>query len=778
MQKSAINRQRGSVIVSVVVSLFVGLILLGGVQLGYYFHIKRELQNTADLAVLSGVQLLQDGGNAVEGCDKAIAAARANAKQNFNALAGYTDEQLPIKCGTWSAAHEAPKHFAAEVVASDGTYNALHFTITYNALPFLPFSSASTMTVEAIAKKSFQPMAAFSVGPQLLRLDDGLLTNALTVIGVDLGDTTLLDYKGLANVMITPAGLLDALEVKIPANLTVGGLQSLVSGELGVTALVDVLETSIGVADGRGLLSLDQLNLLNSIKAGLEPLALNLQLFSDTAGNGLFALIETPTEKIGAALNTEVSLGSIVDLMLGVATQGNALALGGEDGKLIDLGILKVDAKLSVIEPPSIGIGGKGTTAYSSNIRLFAHVCIDLGANCQAAGATSSSGILGRLLGSLIELKIDLPIVIELVNGKGTLGQMCHKVDAQGRKAAEITVDTHVGDICVGAFDLTATKTDPKYPFSGTMSCVDKLTADSPAFKHPILSLKLLGTNLASLETALPIKALATQESQDFFFHDLISDPASDPADPEKVIEKINENIKSNTKWMPASGNNLSVGTTVKGLVDAVLAALIGESLTKSGDVSSLGPQVAEKIWNDAKAEKGCAVDGSNGRDCRKSILELAKSNISAGLSGLQGFLGNILGSTLGLLGDLLTLDIVGVLGNLGGLLGGVLGGVGELLVGDGCTHGGLGELFGQTGNEAGCKSLLANSTSLSGTTDGQPNVLLVVLGLVTNLLQGPLDSLGNELLSPLLNALGLKVGQVETTLISLDCNNAAQLVY
>ncbi|NLN66626.1 MAG: hypothetical protein GX143_00465 [Alcaligenaceae bacterium] len=764
MKKSAINRQRGSIILPVVVSLLVGVLLLGGVQLGYYFFMKRELQNTADLAVLSGVQLLQDGASVEDGCNKAITAARANARQNFARHDELIDAQLSVVCGNWSESHAAPRHFAATVDA-DGFYNALYLSITYDALPFMPFSSEARIAVEAIAKKDFLPTAAFSVGPQLLRLNDGLLTNTLAAIGVNLDNTSVLDYKGLANVMITPAGLLEALGVEVPANLTVGDLQKLVSGEIGVKALVDVLETSIGVADGRGLLSVDQLNLLSLIKGGLAPLDLSLQLFSDATENGLFALIETPSEKINAALNTEVSLGSIVDLMLGVATQGNALALGGEDGKLIDLGILRVEAKLAVIEPPSIGIGGTGTTAYSSNIRLFARVCLDLNGACQSnAGGTNSSSLLGNLLGSLIQLKIDLPLVVELVNGKGTLGNMCHKTDEQGRKAAEIFVETSVGDICVGAFDLTANKTDPTYPFSGTMSCVDKLTANPSIanFNHPILSLKVLNTDLVSLKTSLPIKALSTEDSQNFFFHD----PRTEP-----------QNIAQNTKWMPASGNGLSVGTTVKGLVDAVLAALVGDSLVNSGELQTgIGRQVADKIWNDAKAVKGCSVSD---RDCRKSILELANSNISSGLNGLKGFLGNVLDSTLGLVGDLLTLDLVGVLGNLGDLLGGVLGGVGELLAGDGCTHGGiLGELFGQTGNEAGCKDLLAKSPALSGTTNGQPNALLVILGLVTNLLQGPLDALGSQLLNPLLNALGVNLGQVETTLISLNCNDAAKLVY
>lgn len=780
MKKSAINHQRGSVVLPFVVSLLVGLILLGGVQLGYYFYMKRELQNTADLAALSGVQLLSEGTSASDACNKAKEAATANAIQNFSRHDGLNEEDgsLVFQCGTWNSSLPTPKHFESKVDAQ-GNYNALQATITYDALPFLPFSSKAVIGVEAIAKIDVQPTAAFSVGPQLLRLDNGVLTNLLKTVGLDLTETQLLSYRGLATVKVTPAGLLKNLGIEVPVDLTVGSFQELLSGEVGVKALVDVLDASIAVADQRGLLTLDQLGVLNLFRTRFDPLALELQLFSDNVQNGLFALIETPSEKINAALNTEVSLGSILDVMLGVATNEHALEIGGVDPVLDLLDLLRVEVKARVIEQPSIGIGGVGTTAHSSNIRLYARVCLDTGGECQGINNQSggSLSLLGGLLESLIKLKIDLPLVIELVNGTGELKNMCHATDAEGRNAADIQVTTTAGDVCVGAFDVQADEGSLKHPFSTRQSCVMKLQENPSDFKHPILELNLLGVPLAKLDTSLAIPVFQTPPPSPvppdprFYFHD----PKIEP-----------ENIDLNTKLLPEGGNILNVGTTVKRLVDALLAALLGDSLGRSSGLpSNIGEKVAEQIWNDAKKQKAAQklADGGckdvTNRDCRKKILELAQSKIQAGLSGLQGFLGGLIGGTLGLLGDVLTLNIIGVLNNLGGVLGTVLGGVGELLVGDGCTHGGvLGELFGQTGNEAGCKRLLSESSSLSGQSEGQPNALLVVLGLVTNLLQGPLDALSSQLLSPLLDALGLKIGQVETTLISLDCNSTAQLVY
>lgn len=742
MKKSAINRQRGSIILPVVVSLLVGVLLLGGVQLGYYFFMKRELQNTADLAVLSGVQLLQDGASVEDGCNKAITAARANARQNFARHDELIDAQLSVVCGNWSESHAAPRHFAATVDA-DGFYNALYLSITYDALPFMPFSSEARIAVEAIAKKDFLPTAAFSVGPQLLRLNDGLLTNTLAAIGVNLDNTSVLDYKGLANVMITPAGLLEALGVEVPANLTVGDLQKLVSGEIGVKALVDVLETSIGVADGRGLLSVDQLNLLSLIKGGLAPLDLSLQLFSDATENGLFALIETPSEKINAALNTEVSLGSIVDLMLGVATQGNALALGGEDGKLIDLGILRVEAKLAVIEPPSIGIGGTGTKAHSANIRLFLRACLNL-AGCKPISEQGSSSLLG-----LLGLKLDLPIVVELVNGTGTLGNMCHKTDPDGRQAAEITVETHVGDVCVGKFEPLSPDDDLN-PFSFTKSCVKKMEEFPEKYQHELLKVELLGMKLVDLKTALKIPVLATEEKKDFYFHN----PKFEP-----------ENIKNNTKWMPEAGNSLLVGTTIDKLVAELLNGLLGSgSFSNSGSAGSIEKNMANDIWARARQTHGLAPGASCNAGCREAVYDIALEEIRSGVRSLGGLIGNLIEGLGETLGGLLTLNI-----------GGALEGVGKVVFGNGCYTGLLGLLPG--GTENGCKDNLSDILAKKDGS-GPSNALLFVLGLVTDLLKGPLDALGSQLLNPLLNALGLKVGQVETTLISLDCNDAAQLVY
>src|SRR3546814_8378229 len=59
-------RQRGSIAVSTVFAVLIGLVVLLSAQIGYLFYMKRELQKAADLAALSAVQVLAPSGAAAD----------------------------------------------------------------------------------------------------------------------------------------------------------------------------------------------------------------------------------------------------------------------------------------------------------------------------------------------------------------------------------------------------------------------------------------------------------------------------------------------------------------------------------------------------------------------------------------------------------------------------------------------------------------------------------------------------------------------------------------
>ncbi|MGJ7583339.1 hypothetical protein ACSFA3_24575, partial [Variovorax sp. RHLX14] len=119
------------------------------------------------------------------------------------------------------------------------------------------------------------------------------------------------------------------------------------------------------------------------------------------------------------------------------------------------LSLAKVTTKVTVIEPPSIAIGGIGAKAYNAQVRTFIHV-------------TTDAGLLGSLLAPL--LKLDLPIVLDAVTGIGTLVDMCTPALQQpttGKDRAKFQVTSKIANVWVGQIatsDLFSKSTVCSYP--------------------------------------------------------------------------------------------------------------------------------------------------------------------------------------------------------------------------------------------------------------------------------------------------------------------------
>lgn len=157
--------------------------------------------------------------------------------------------------------------------------------------------------------------------------------------------------------------------------------------------------------------------------------------------------------------------------------------------------------------------------------------------------------------------------------------------------------------------------------------------------------------------------------------------------------------------------------------------------------------------------------------------MEDIQEDITNAANGLGGFLGGLVGDTLGIVSNLLTLDVLGLLQGVGDLVGGLLGAVGDLLGGliGGCTA-----LIGS--NDNACISKIASDLqgSASGGSSGPvPNAIIALVGFIFQILQPILDSVGNAILMPLLrDALGLNLGEIDVHLRTLDCQAQASLVY
>ncbi|WP_382325279.1 TadG family pilus assembly protein [Hydrogenophaga sp. UC242_53] len=242
------RRQSGSIVINTAIALSLIVIALVGTELGYLFFMKRELQKTADLAAIAGASAVLPAD-----CTAARAAALTNAGQN---LAGFTPV---VACGRWDPAQGTERHFTAGQTA----FNAMHVVIEGTPPPLLAFFPGErSLRAEAIAAAT-DPLASFSVGSTLLRTGDSVLGDLLKGIGLDLTGTSLVGYDGLAQVQITPAGLLQALGIPVATDIGVGELNTLLAAE---TVQLGPLLNAIVTAGGQDTLLASNAALLNAVR--------------------------------------------------------------------------------------------------------------------------------------------------------------------------------------------------------------------------------------------------------------------------------------------------------------------------------------------------------------------------------------------------------------------------------------------------------------------------------------------------------------------------------
>lgn len=744
------RNQRGSILVMTAGVVLVALALLGALQVGYTYYMKRNLQNAADMASLSGAQALP-GTDGLPDCPGALNQARAILAQNLSN--SELANQATIQCGQWNPAENASAtHF------SPGTTNAnaVRVEISYAVPVFMPFMSDGTpLTVDAIAVNTItEPVAAFSVGPRLLALDPGGALNAvLAAVGLDAQQLTVLDYNGLANATLTPAGLLQQLGLEVPVNATVADMEGLLDTEANISGILDAAIRAVG---DDGLLSVDQLGVLNTLVANLQSDDVQVRLFSEPGGErGLFSLSSVSTDSAG--LTAALGLDTILDMAAAVASKQNGanLSLGTGDS----VGILDATVATSVVEPPSIGIGPAGTTAHSASIRLFTRLCVDLG-NCD----DSAYGLNTPLLSA--DLSVDLPIVIEAVNGTGTLGQVCHR-DSDGTPMAEITVQPALLTTCVGRF--SDNPADPNYAFSTAQGCAQRIHNDPDAYAGDLINVDADLPLLRRLINGQPTPLIRVTGPLS---------PIDIAREPETVELRVNETHQTH-------GQHDLLTQTLSGLTESLVATLANNVLLTSGiggPTSAERKAIAWELWNQAAADINCTADTPT---CRTNVSKHIDKELRDGLDDLQ--------ATPGLDPGLLSIvvDLVGgVLGLVTNLLDGLLNVLGDVLLGNGCTVKGL---LGSNPSVEGCIKNLADSDLLKEQVSGGggggtapainvPAILLPLLGVVIQTLGALLDAVVGPLeemvLSPLLEELGINLTTLETRLISLDCDGQARLVH
>jgi uncharacterized membrane protein len=686
--------QKGSILINAAVALGLAVTLLIGMDLGYLFYMKREMQKSADLSALAGAPQLK-----AFDCSEAEAAALANAAVN---MPGFTPT---VECGNWAPSHANDSHYES----NQTPYNAVRVNYLATPPPLLPMPTIQrTIGVEAIAAID-EPIAAFSVGSRLLRLEaDSLIPSLLRAAGLGLSDTDLLSYQGLQNTAVTAAGLLTALGIPVTADMDVGTLNALTDIQnLTVGQLLSATALSL---QNQGPTLLTQVTLLNQVVNGLNSDTLNspIRLFGtlDVAGV-LVGLDDTGP----AALNAKVDVLSLVTTSLVIANGEHLI-----DIPALSVGPLGVTVKTSVIEPPTIGIGGVGTIAQTAQIRTFIRI------------NSNNIPLVGSILGAL-GTGFDLPLILEVGQSSGELTA----IDCESpRQNATIAVSSSSVNVCVGQFhDMSGgNDQDDAHFFSDNNSCTPDGSGQVPdtidgVQRHAIVSVlgqplnARVGLNLLSAESAVS------------------TGPLNEPSDP-----------LDGTHQATIGSAPLSLSQSASNVADAVAVGILGDLLDQGGNGT------AAQQLELATSLVGTG-NGGRGKTTAEVSQELQDANTAA-----DGLLGNL---TSGINS-----------GGLGGLLGGVLNGLGSTVGNLGNFLGGTVVDLCLLQTAAACRNSRINYISNMLASDS--NFLSTSLNMTIGLLDPILDSL-STVLNNLLDQLGVNFGETDVEVISVSCGRP-KLVY
>ncbi|WP_165493675.1 pilus assembly protein TadG-related protein [Phytopseudomonas daroniae] len=526
--------------------LFLALV----VDAGRLYLEQRNLQRIADTAALESISRLESGN-----CSQEPAKAQSYALENASSYGFAMNDlqSLSTSCVSINSVDsllvtspDAATGRAVEVITSSQVPASI--IIRTGSLFGFPGNATVRLQAIAVAEKDSDPMAVFSVGAQLLNLgcsaSPGLVPSLLKTVGADIC-LTLLDWEGLLETQVTPAGLLQALGVDLTINqlkaLTPEGLVELEGTKINLIDLPDLINASASLITNNDTLAANIAALgVDLLSTELKNAKVNLLGTADQPG--ILQIVTGPGQALGSALDAKLNLGDVLSTSLMTAVQGRGLLV---DQLSLLNGTLAV--KMGIVEPPAIGIGPVGTTAYNAQIRLQANV--------------DSSKLLGGLLEPLLSLK--LPIILDLVNTKGELADIdCSLPEPE----ITIDVESRVGNICIGTMPSESL-------WSTKASCTEANTQETPI-------LKLLGLDLVKGKAAVPLLSTGVPRSVTL-------------AEQESETTEINK---------------LNIGTSVSKLLSEVLKMIrLGAPKTSNGSpgfTTIQAAQIAEKYLSENSYNK------------------------------------------------------------------------------------------------------------------------------------------------------------------------------
>ncbi|WP_337317986.1 TadG family pilus assembly protein [Variovorax sp. CCNWLW186] len=323
-------------VITAIIALSLLVIVLVGVELGYMFFLKRELQKTADLAALAGAQALED-----ESCTTATAAAIANAARNLPpAMAALGADS--VVCGHWdpSSRPTAP-HFGPP--ESGQRFNAVRVTISRTPallLAGIPGNEPRPIGVDALAARK-HPLAALNIRSTLVSVDSTQSPLLNAVFGGLLGGSLNLDAVGWNGLINTELNLLSFLdELALQLGVGAGKYDEVLATDVSVGTLVQAMINALQRSGSAAQVAIDALNLIRTA-ANAAPAQPPLKL-GDLLG------VQAGTDAAG--LDTSIQLFQLL--------QGVVQAANGKNGLAADVNLAGLTASVKVIEPPQVSAIG------------------------------------------------------------------------------------------------------------------------------------------------------------------------------------------------------------------------------------------------------------------------------------------------------------------------------------------------------------------------------------------------------------------------------------
>lgn len=462
-----LRRQRGAFSILSAATLVMAILFLAlVVDSGRLYLEQRKLQKLADTAALESISRLASGNCALDTVN-----AQAYALQNATSYGfpGSALQSLTSSCVSISIID------GLRVPTADANGRAVR-VVTSNQVPAsiivrtgglfgLPGNASVGLQAVAVAERDSDPLAVFSVGSQLLDLNaNGVLPRLLKAAGADVSGLSLLDSEGLANAQVTPGGLLQALGVNVGINqlkaLTPDGLADLVDTQVGVVGIQRLIDVSAKLVTHDEALAAD-IGALGDRLVGSELENVGLNLLATADHPGILQLASGPGQALGSALDAKLNLSDVLSTGLMTAVHGRGLlvdevSLFNSSGK--KNGALSI--RMGIVEPPALGIGPIGTTAYNAQIRLQLDV------------DSSNLEVLGPLL-QFLGTSLKLPLILDLANAKGELTDIdCSRPEPQ----VTIDVESRIGNLCLGSMPANTL-------WSTTSSCTEANLQDATILK-------------------------------------------------------------------------------------------------------------------------------------------------------------------------------------------------------------------------------------------------------------------------------------------------------